>query len=182
MDKRGFLWYDSPRKVMKMELRFQELAAGDTAGIERMSALASGIVKEYYDPLLGAEQNDYMIEMFQSARSIAGQLDEGKRYFFVRLADEDIGFFCFYPHDDAMYLSKFYLRADMRGRGFAREMIRFIGEEAKKRGLYAIELNVNKDNATKYIYEKLGFVCIRSEKNDIGHGFYMDDYVYRLEL
>ena len=99
MDKRGFLWYDSPRKVMKMELRFQELAAGDTAGIERMSALASGIVKEYYDPLLGAEQNDYMIEMFQSARSIAGQLDEGKRYFFVRLADEDIGFFCFYPHD-----------------------------------------------------------------------------------
>lgn len=165
-----------------MELRFKELFAGDTSGIGRMSALAGGIVKEYYDPLLGAAQNDYMIVMFQSARSIAAQLGEGKRYFFVQYDGEDIGFFCFYPHDDAMYLSKLYLRADMRGRGFARPMIDFIGEEAKKVGLYAIELNVNKGNVSKNIYEKLGFVRIRSEKNDIGQGYYMDDYVYRLTL
>jgi hypothetical protein len=28
------------------------------------------------------------------------------------------------------------------------------------------------------IYEKLGFVRVRDEKNDIGHGYYMDDFVY----
>jgi len=32
------------------------------------------------------------------------------------------------------------------------------------------------------IYEKLGFKILRSEKNDIGQGYYMDDYVYRLEF
>ena len=30
--------------------------------------------------------------------------------------------------------------------------------------------------------EKLGFRIIRSEKNDIGNGFFMDDYVCRLEV
>ncbi len=147
-----------------------------------MSRLASGIIKEYYDPLLGAEQNDYMIELFQSAHSIAAQLAEGKRYFFVRYGDEDIGFFSFYPHDGAMYLSKLYLRADMRGKGFSRLMLAFIAGESKREGLDAIELNVNKYNASKDIYERLGFIRIRSEKNDIGHGFYMDDYVYRLDI
>ena len=165
-----------------MKLTFEELFAGDMPRIEEMSALASGIVKEYYDPLLGAAQNDYMIGLFQSAASISEQLNDGKRYFFVRYGGEDIGFFCFYPHDDAMYLSKLYLRADMRGRGFARPMIAFISEETKKCGLSAIELNVNKHNVSKDIYERLGFVRIRSEKNDIGHGYYMDDYVYRLEI
>ncbi len=165
-----------------MELEFEELHAGDTARIENMSALASSIVKEYYDPLLGAEQNDYMIEMFQSARSIAKQLEEGKRYYFASLGGEDVGFICFYPHDDVMYLSKLYLRADMRGKGFARPMLALVADEAKKSGFDAIELNVNKHNRTQQIYEKLGFVRVRSEKNDIGSGYYMDDYVYRLEI
>jgi hypothetical protein len=61
-------------------------------------------------------------------------------------------------------------------------MLGLIAGEAEKLGLSAIELNVNKGNESKYIYEKLGFQRIRAEKNDIGGGFFMDDYVYRLEL
>ena len=60
-------------------------------------------------------------------------------------------------------------------------MIDFVKNEAKAAGLNAIELNVNKNNISKYIYEHLGFRLIRDEKNDIGHGYFMDDYVYRLE-
>lgn len=165
-----------------MELQFEELHAGDSVRIKEMSALASAIVKEYYDPLLGEEQNDYMIAMFQSEQSIARQLCDGKRYYFARYDGEDIGFFCFYPRGEAMYLSKLYLRRDMRGRGYARPMLALIAEESKKCGLYAIELNVNKHNRSKEIYERLGFVRIKSEKIDIGSGYYMDDYVYRLEL
>lgn len=165
-----------------MELQFEELHAGDYGRIAQMSALASAIVKEYYDPILGAQQNDYMIAMFQSEQSIARQLEEGKRYFFARYGGENIGFFCFYPHDDVMYLSKLYLRRDMRGRGFARPILRLIAEESRKCGLYAIELNVNKHNRTMEIYERLGFVRVRSEKIDIGSGYCMDDYVYRLKL
>ena len=49
-------------------------------------------------------------------------------------------------------------------------------------GIPAIELNVNRDNSAVRAYEKLGFQMIRTEKNDIGEGFFMDDFVFRLEL
>ena len=165
-----------------MELRFEELRASDAARIKEMSALAEEIWKEYYEPLLAEGQTDYMIGLFLTPEAIEAQIRENKKYFFVRYEGEDIGFISFYPHEDYMYLSKFYLRADMRGKGFARKIIGFVADAAKQLGFDAIELNVNKYNVTTEIYEKLGFVCIRSEINDIGHGYVMDDYVYRLEL
>ena len=61
-------------------------------------------------------------------------------------------------------------------------MLDFCLKNAKEDGLNAIELNVNKMNASVAIYERFGFKRIRSECNDIGHGFFMDDYVYRLEF
>ena len=167
---------------MNSDLIFDELHAGEFGRIQEMSDLASKIVKEYYDPLLGEAQNDYMIKKFQSAQSIADQLASGKRYFFVRENGEGIGFICFYPREDAMYLSKLYLRSDRRGKGYARQMLTLVAKEAKKLGLYAIELNVNKYNKSKFIYEKLGFTRQRAERIDIGNGYFMDDYVYRLNL
>ncbi len=81
-----------------------------------------------------------------------------------------------------MYLSKFYLYSTERGKGFGREILRFLMSVALESGVHAIELNVNKENPTIAVYEKMGFRRIRAEKNDIGHGYYMDDYVYRLEF
>lgn len=57
-------------------------------------------------------------------------------------------------------------------------MRNFAAAEANAAGLPAIFLNVNRDNAQVIaIYEHLGFVRVREEKNDIGGGFFMDDYV-----
>ena len=55
-------------------------------------------------------------------------------------------------------------------------------EHAKKCGLNTIELNVNQDNPAVYAYEHLGFVKIREEKNDIGQGFFIDDFVLSYEF
>ena len=161
---------------------FKALDPKNENNILRMSALASRIVKEYYDPLLGAAQNDYMIEMFQSPHAIAEQLSHGYKYYFACVDDIDVGFLAFYPRGDALYLSKLYLDKSERGKGYARPMVSFVAGAARQEDLHAIELNVNKENVSKYIYEKLGFRRIRSEKNDIGHGYYMDDYVYRLDV
>ena len=57
-----------------------------------------------------------------------------------------------------------------------------IKEKAKELGLNRIELNVNRNNPSVKIYEKLGFTVAWEEKNDIGNGFYMDDYVYALDF
>lgn len=59
-----------------MEAEFINIHGGQAA-LEALSRLASQIVKEHYDPILGAAQNDYMIEKFQSVEAIKGQIAQG---------------------------------------------------------------------------------------------------------
>ena len=64
-------------------MNYVKLNPEDKTGIKEMSDLASSIVREHYDPILGAEQNDYMINKFQSPPAIIGQLENGYQYYFV---------------------------------------------------------------------------------------------------
>ena len=50
---------------------FVPVALQDEKKVRELSALASAIVKEHYDPLLGSEQNDYMIQMFHGSLTVA---------------------------------------------------------------------------------------------------------------
>ena len=100
----------------------------------------------------------------------------------MREDEKDLGFFAFYPREDALYLSKLYLYKDQRGKGFSRQILEMLKTQAKELGLNRIELNVNRNNPSVKIYEKLGFTVAWEEKNDIGNGFYMDDYVYALDF
>ena len=158
------------------------LSAGDADGIREMSEMATEIVREHFDPLIGKKQNDYMLAMFQTEDAIKKQLENGYQYFFVCDEEQNLGFLAFYSRADAMYLSKFYLYRDQRGTGYAHQMLEFVISCAKKQNLHGIELNVNKQNSACRAYESLGFCVLRSEKNSIGNGFFMDDYVYRLEF
>ena len=163
-------------------MEFQIVTGEDEKAVGALSELATAILREYYDPIVGVEQNSYMLEKFQSVPALQEQLDHGYRYYFAADGGRRLGFVGFYPRGDALYLSKFYLHRDARGRGYGREMLDFVCAAAREAGLSAVELNVNKHNDTIRIYERMGFRLLRSEKNDIGSGYYMDDYVYRLEL
>ena len=154
----------------------------DKNNISEMSVLATKIVREHYDPILGKAQNDYMLKKFQSAEAIKGQIQDGYIYYFVRENDDNIGFIAFFPRGEAMYISKLYLLKEQRGKGYSHKILDFVAEKARDLGLCAIELNVNRLNSSVDIYKKLGFKIIRQEKIDIGSGYYMDDYVCRLEL
>ena len=117
-----------------------------------MSDLASSIVREHYDPILGAEQNDYMINKFQSPPAIIGQLENGYQYYFVcDDANNRVGFLAFYLCRDYIYLSKFYLRKDQRKKGISKDMLNFVIKKTKEAGFSSIVLNVNKYNSGKCI-------------------------------
>lgn len=166
-----------------MKLEFRPLTIGDEKGVAAMSALATAIVKEHFDPIIGAAQNDYMIRLFQSEDSIRRQLQEGSQYYFVcREGGQAVGFMAFYPKDGKLYLSKFYLRKTERRQGLSRQMLDFLIQAAKKAALPAIYLNVNRGNDAIYAYKHLGFRKIRQEVKDIGNGFIMDDDVYEYRL
>ena len=162
-------------------MKYINIVLSDKDKIKEMSSLASKIVKEHYDPILGSTQNDYMIDKFQSVTAITKQLEQGYQYYIVSDNDEnEVGFIGYYPRDNEMYLSKFYLLRNQRGKGISREMLDFIITNTKEAGLASIVLNVNKYNVIAIrAYEKIGFVKIRDEKIDIGNGYFMDDYVYQ---
>ena len=161
------------------QMELIRVKAEDRGMIAGLSAFASEIVKEHFDPIIGPEQNDYMIARFQPVSAITEQIRSGYRYYVAENeAGKMEGFLAFYPRDGKMYLSKFYVHRAARGHGIAGKMFEFVEEETRKEGLPAIFLNVNRDNqAVIRIYEHFGFRKVREEKNDIGNGFYMDDWV-----
>lgn len=165
-------------------MNYIKLSPNDESLINDLSDLASAIVREHYDPIIGTEQNDYMIAKFQSPASIKEQLSRNISYYMVNTDDdEEAGFIAFYPRGTELYLSKFYLEKSQRGKGMARQMMDFVVNEARKMGAASVTLNVNKHNDLAIaVYEKLSFHRIRSEKIDIGSGWYMDDYVYEYKL
>ena len=163
-------------------MELEELTLNNEYKIKEMSAMATEIVREHFDPLIGKEQNDYMIQKFQTVDAIKRQLKNRYRYYFVKNEGQVIGFLAIYPREEVMYLSKFYLYKDERGQGYSHQMLKFVIKKAKEIGLAAIELNVNRFNDACRAYDHLGFIVVRAEKNDIGNGFYMDDYVYRFEI
>ena len=146
--------------------------------MEELSILATAILREHYDPIIGKEQNDYMLEKFQSPEAMRQQLKDGYRYYYIVCDGTKAGFTGFYPRDQKMYISKLYVRKDFRRCGLARDSIRFITEQASAEHLPCLFLNVNKFNRESIAaYEHLGFHTAYAEKNPIGCGFYMDDYV-----
>ena len=148
-----------------------------------LSPLATSILREHFDPIIGKDQNDYMLEKFQSISAITEQFKKGYLYYWVKYENKNVGFLGFYPIDNKLYLSKFYLLKEYRGKKISRIMFEFIVNYAKKEGLKSIYLNVNRNNEVAIkVYEHLGFVVIREEKNDIGNGFYMDDFVFEYEI
>ncbi|MGI6161251.1 MAG: GNAT family N-acetyltransferase [Christensenellales bacterium] len=160
-------------------MHYEKISSSDVLAIQELSKLATEIVKQHFDAIIGAEQNDYMIRKFQSVFAIIEQLKNGYAYYFVNDGSGDrAGFIAFCARKNELYLSKFYLKKAQRGKGIAKDMLRFIIEQARKAGLFSIVLNVNKNNNAILAYEKMGFKKIREEKIDIGNGYIMDDFVY----
>ncbi len=133
-----------------------------------------------YDDLLGAEQVDYMTETFQSVSAIADQVkNKNYMYFYIVQKRKKIGYCAVVAEADKLFLSKLYLVSDCRGKGIGQKALAVVAEMAKRLGLSAVYLTVNKMNARAIAaYEKFGFVRTESIVTDIGNGYVMDDYVY----
>ena len=49
-----------------------------------LSKLATDILREHFDPIIGKAQNDYMLEKYQSIPAIQEQFKKGYLYFWVK--------------------------------------------------------------------------------------------------
>lgn len=151
--------------------------------IDELSKLATKIVKEHYDPIIGEETNAYMLGLFQTPEGLKRQMDEGYTFQWAILDGKKVGYFAYKPKEGKMYLSKLYVDKEYRGKKIASTIIAYLIKVTKSQNMTAIFLNVNKHNDdTIAIYKHLGFVRTKAEINPIGHGYVMDDYVYEYTI
>ena len=151
--------------------------------IQLVADLASTIWNEYYVPIIGQEQVNYMVETFQSAVAIERQIrSENYTYYLIYYLAEPAGYLSIKKNGNELFLSKIYIVKEKRGTGLGKEGLNFIISKAREVGANAITLTVNKNNINSIkAYEKLGFKNTGSIVTDIGAGFVMDDYTMRLE-
>jgi GNAT superfamily N-acetyltransferase len=144
-----------------------------------VEALAHSIWREHFTPIIGSPQVEYMLEKFQSKRAILNQIEkDGYLYYLCEDKNSSwVGYFAVVPQQQDLFLSKLYVTAENRGKGYAKSALEFIEMLARDKGLSNITLTVNKNNTGPInVYKKLGFVITDSPVTDIGNGFVMDDY------
>jgi len=142
-----------------------------------IESLAREIWAEHYSRIIGNEQVNYMLDRFQSKKAVLEQIRSGVLYFLMEMDSENIGYLAIQPKRDELFLSKFYVKASHRYKGYGKEAVQFVEKLARERDLRTIVLTVNKNNVSAIkAYQKFGFRTVGSLVQDIGSGFVMDDF------
>lgn len=165
-----------------MDLDFPKVETAEEVSV--LAQLASEIWYDYYVSIISKEQIDYMVEKFQSVQAITNQIEnQGYEYYFMNINGNNIGYLGMKQEDGKLFLSKFYIQKEHRGKGYASQAIEFLVEICKDRRLGVIWLTVNRFNdATIAVYEKKGFRRVNTLAADIGNGFVMDDHIMEKEI
>lgn len=159
------------------KVRFQSVAAD--AGIATVARLAVPIWQECFTPIIGAAQVAYMLDAWQSVRAIRAQIQDGADYTLVYRLSEPIGYLALQDSPPGhCKLSKFYLLPQARGCGYGRQMMQAAIRQARTGQNHRLWLQVNRHNQRAiHFYQHAGFYTLREQRQDIGGGFHIDDFI-----
>ncbi|MDR1171149.1 MAG: GNAT family N-acetyltransferase [Bacteroidales bacterium] len=137
--------------------------------------------KAAYSEILSDEQMDYMLKMMYSEESLHRQMQDGHIFFIVLCDEVPSGFISFHPQSENLYiLEKLYVLPLIHGTGAGRFLVEkaeeYIRDQHPDRH-FLFELNVNRNNKAVGFYKQLGFHIDREVDEDIGNGFYKNDYI-----
>jgi len=161
------------------------LAATSLQDFSEIAALAQKVWHATYDPLIGANQVNYMLEKFQSSSAIQTDVETNNyRYLMAKDGDTLLGYCGVKPEDTtSVFLSKVYVDPAFQGKGIAKKMVLHFVNEFRSLGYQRMHLTVNKGNKNAIgAYLKLGFVKSGELVTDIGCGYVMDDDTMELKL
>lgn len=153
------------------------------ADVRRMTKVAEVVWREANTAFCTPEQVEYMIEMFQSYEAVSGQLVHGYRYFLVEEAGEILAYFGVQPQGERLFLSKFYILKEHRGKGIFSLGLEYMCGLCRELQLDTIYLTVNRRNfhaCEVYLHKR--FRIAEEAVADIGCGFVMDDYIMEYDV
>lgn len=153
------------------------------ADVRRLAKAAKIVWREANVAFCTPEQVEYMIEKYQSVEAIMSQLMHGYRYFIMEEDGDILAYFGVQAQGERLFLSKFYVLAQNRGKGLFSVGLDVMYQICKEENMSAIYLTVNRNNRHAYeVYLHKSFKVIEEAVADIGCGFVMDDYIMQLEI
>lgn len=148
--------------------------------------LAIQIWEPTYGKILSPDQLDYMFNMMYDVSNLQKQMDELQHQFFIIYANNNpAGYLSIEKVSDNLYeFQKIYALPSMHGTGVGRYIIEQGIEYLKsiQAPPFTIELNVNRDNPALGFYKHMGFYEYAKRDFHIGNGYYMNDYIMRMEI
>lgn len=145
-----------------------------------IQSLALEIWPDAYGHIITPQQMDYMLDMMYSVSALEKQINSNHQFIIGYYDGKPVAFASYsadHEIDSHYRLHKIYISTAMQGKGVGKQIIQYIIDNILTKGARTMELNVNRHNKAKLFYEKLGFTVVRTEDNDIGNGYFMNDYV-----
>ena len=162
-----------------------EIRKATQKDIKLLVELANKIWPNTYLEIIGRAQIDYMLELMYNEAELLNQINSGHTFLIAEENEKALGFAGFSQVDieEHIYkLEKLYILPETQGRGLGKHMVNEVLELVSMAGGKSLILNVNKYNNAREFYKKIGFKILEEANNDIGGGFFMDDYVMGISI
>ena len=159
-----------------------ELRLLEREELKVVRALAYDIWPRVYDYMISKEQINYMLPLMYNLDKLKQQWMEGVRFVLLEVEGIPQGFVAFEEKEECIFLQKLYLRPEMHGQGYGKNMLQVVIDFAQDCKKPNIELTVNRNNKSLDFYFGNGFQIKEEKDFDIGSGYFMNDYILSLPI
>lgn len=167
---------------MENEITVRRADRGDC---ELIHSLALRVFPHTYREILTQEQIEYMMEWMYAPENIRRQMQEGHVYHIACSGGEPVGYVSVRPDgQDLFHLEKIYVLPEFQhahcGGTLFRTAVGYV--KTVHPSACTLELNVNRYNPALGFYRRMGMRIDREGDFPIGNGYYMNDYIMRMDL
>lgn len=155
--------------------------------VSRIRELAFETWFTTYRSILSQEQMEFMFEWMYSENALREQLLEKRHTFFLACENEvALGYVSVEKQGSNLFhLHKIYVTPAAQGKGIGKILLEKAFEYSKEQAEgepCTVELNVNRYNKALNFYERMGMHIHDQGDFDIGNGYFMNDYILRIDL
>jgi diamine N-acetyltransferase len=158
------------------------------ASIEDLSTIQEMAERTWwptYGKILTPVQIRFMLDNIYNTGTLRTAMEDGSQQFILLKNETVCQAFASYgqrKENPVVYkLHKIYVLPENHGKGYGALMIQEIKKRLLAQNIRILDLNVNRYNAARNFYEKIGFEVIREEDVPIGP-YWMNDFVMRLNF
>lgn len=162
-----------------------EIVPATIHDIDAIRTIAKNTWPNAYGKILSSAQLEYMLDKMYSNESLALQFSTGNVFILAKNNQEIVGFASWSPTDQQKgiyHLQKIYVLPSEQGKKTGSKLLDYIIEDILSKSGKKLHLNVNRNNAARYFYEKLGFSIIEEVDIAIGNNYFMNDFIMEKDL